>query len=194
MKLIVGLGNPGRQYTDTRHNVGFHVVAELARRGNGTLPRARFHGEWCEAGVGGQNCSLLRPQTFMNRSGQSVLEARDFYKVEYADLLVICDDFALPLGTVRVRARGSSGGQKGLHDILHRLGTEEIPRLRIGIGPVPEKWDPADFVLARFAEAEIPLVNESIKRSADAVEIWVRDGIQTCMNRCNTGSTTRDGD
>jgi PTH1 family peptidyl-tRNA hydrolase len=194
MKLIVGLGNPGRQYADTRHNVGFHVVAELARRGNATLPRVRFHGEFMEVRVAGQSCWLLRPQTFMNCSGQSVLEARDFYKVENADLLVVCDDFALPLGSIRVRAKGSSGGQKGLHDILQRLGTEEIPRLRIGIGPVPDKWDPADFVLGRFADQEIPLVNESITRSADAVEVWVRDGIQTCMSRCNTGPKTRDGD
>jgi PTH1 family peptidyl-tRNA hydrolase len=116
-----------------------------------------------------------------------VLEARDFYKVENSDLLVVCDDFALPLGKLRVRTKGSSGGQKGLDDILLRLGTDDIPRLRIGIGPVPEKWDPADFVLSKFTKDEIPVINESIRRSADAVAIWVRDGIQTCMNQYNAG-------
>ncbi len=187
MKLIVGLGNPGSKYADTRHNVGFHVISELASRCGGSVPRAKFQGEVIEARIEGEACWLLSPQTFMNQSGRSVLEARDFYKVEHSDLLVICDDFALPLGSLRVRIKGSSGGQKGLDDILRRLGTDEIPRLRIGIGPVPEKWDPADFVLAKFSKDEVPLINESIRRSADAVAIWVRDGIQTCMNQCNAG-------
>jgi PTH1 family peptidyl-tRNA hydrolase len=187
MKLIVGLGNPGSKYANTRHNVGFHVITELARRYGGSVPRCKFQGEVTEARVEGQACWLLGPQTYMNHSGRSVLEARDFYKVENSDLLVICDDFALPLGSLRTRTKGSSGGQKGLDDILRRLGTDEIPRLRIGIGPVPEKWDPADFVLAQFTKDEIPIINESIQRSADAVAVWVRDGIQNCMNQCNAG-------
>jgi PTH1 family peptidyl-tRNA hydrolase len=185
MKLIVGLGNPGSKYADTRHNVGFHVISELERTCGGSLPRVRFQGEVLEARIDGQACCLLRPQTYMNHSGRSVLEARDFYKLDLADLLVICDDFALPLGSLRVRIKGSSGGQKGLEDIVRRLGTEEIPRLRIGIGPVPDKWDPADFVLGRFTKEEIPIINESIRRSADAVLVWVRDGIQNCMNQYN---------
>lgn len=187
MKLIVGLGNPGSKYASTRHNVGFHVISELARRWGGSVPRGKFQGEISEARIEGQACWLLCPQTYMNHSGRSVLEARDFYKVENSDLLVICDDFALPLGSIRMRTKGSSGGQKGLADILNRLGTEEIPRLRIGIGPVPDKWDPADFVLASFAKDEIAVINESIQRSANAVAVWVREGIQNCMNQCNTG-------
>lgn len=187
MKLIVGLGNPGSKYTDTRHNVGFHVIDELARRCGGSLRRGKFQGEISEARIEGQACWLLCPHTYMNHSGRSVLEARDFYKVENADLLVVCDDFALPLGKLRVRTKGSSGGQKGLDDILLRLGSDEIPRLRIGIGPVPEKWDPADFVLSKFTKDEIPIINESIRRSAEAVAVWVRDGVQTCMNQFNAG-------
>jgi peptidyl-tRNA hydrolase, PTH1 family len=177
MKLIVGLGNPGSKYKNTRHNVGFHVIAEVA-----------------EVRVDDQVCWLLCPQTYMNESGRSVLEARDFFKVDASDLLVICDDFALPLGALRVRVKGSAGGQKGLADILRRLGTDTIPRLRVGIGPVPDKWDPADFVLGQFTADQIPRINESIRRSADAVATWVRDGIQTCMNQFNTGKTTSDGD
>jgi peptidyl-tRNA hydrolase, PTH1 family len=187
MKLIVGLGNPGNKYADTRHNVGFHVIAELTKRCGGSLGRGRFQGEMNEARVEGQTCWWLRPHTYMNHSGRSVLEARDFYKVDNADLLVICDDFALPLGKLRVRTKGSAGGQKGLDDIINRLGTDEIPRLRIGIGPVPPQWDPADFVLGKFTKDEIPIINESIRRSADAVAIWVRDGVQSCMNQFNAG-------
>lgn len=187
MKLIVGLGNPGGKYADTRHNVGFHVVEELAKRHGGGVPRAKFQGEIREARIEGQACWLLCPHTYMNHSGRSVLEARDFYKVEAAEILVVCDDFALPLGKLRVRPKGSAGGQKGLDDILRRLGTDEIPRLRIGIGPVPEKWNPADFVLGKFTKEEIPTINESIRRSADAVALWVRDGVQNCMNQYNAG-------
>ena len=187
MKLIVGLGNPGPKYAKTRHNVGFQVIDELARGWSGSAPRQKFQGEVREARIEGDACWLLCPQTFMNLSGRSVLEARDFYKVDNADLLVICDDFALPLGSLRMRTKGSSGGQKGLADIVNRLGTEEVPRLRIGIGPVPDKWDPADFVLAPFTKDELPIIRESIERSAKAVAIWVREGIQTCMNQCNTG-------
>lgn len=187
MKLIAGLGNPGSKYADTRHNVGFHVIAELVKRSGNPTPRAKFHGETWEARIGGETCWLVCPHTFMNESGRSLLEARDFYKIEHSDILVVCDDFALPLGKLRVRTKGSSGGQKGLDDILRRLGADDIPRLRIGIGPVPEKWNPADFVLGKFTKDEIPFINESIRRSADAIAIWVRDGIQPCMNQCNAG-------
>lgn len=187
MKLIVGLGNPGGKYRDTRHNVGFHVLDLLVQQSGGSIPRSRFQGEWTEARVGGETCGLLCPHTYMNHSGRSVLEARDFYKIEPENLLVICDDFALPLGKLRVRSKGSAGGQKGLADILLRLGTEEIPRLRIGIGPVPEKWNPADFVLGKFTKEEVTLINESIRRSVEAVALWVRQGIQDCMNQFNAG-------
>lgn len=187
MKLIVGLGNPGSKYASTRHNVGFHVISELAKRGAASVPRGKFQGEVWEVRLEGEACCLLCPHTFMNQSGRSVLEARDFYKVDLSDLLVVCDDFALPLGKLRVRMKGSSGGQKGLDDIIRRLRTEEFPRLRIGIGPVPENWNPADFVLGKFTKDEIPLINESVRRSTDAVTIWVRHGIQDCMNQCNAG-------
>jgi peptidyl-tRNA hydrolase, PTH1 family len=121
----------------------------------------------------------------MNLSGASALAARVFYKVENTDLLVVCDDFNIPLGTLRLRGQGSAGGQKGLADILHRLGTDEVPRLRIGVGPVPASWDPIDFVLSRFTKDEKPEIELSLVRAADAVEAWATKGMAEAMNRFN---------
>jgi PTH1 family peptidyl-tRNA hydrolase len=157
-KLIVGLGNPGRQYASTRHNVGFEVAGQLATRYGGSRPRGRFHGETVEIEIEGRRAMVLCPHTYMNRSGLSVAEASSFFKLHPADLLIICDDFHLPLGKLRFRARGSSGGQKGLQDILRCLATDELARLRFGIGTPPEGWDVADYVLSRFAADEQPLV------------------------------------
>lgn len=185
MKLVVGLGNPGRKYQATRHNVGFAALAELARRLGLSRPKARFQGEVIETEWEGDKVLLLAPQTYMNESGASVLAACDFYKLSHEQLLVICDDLNLPLGKVRLRARGSSGGQKGLADIIRRLGTEEFSRLRIGIGMPPERWDPADYVLARFAPTEVPAIEQAVATAADAVGDWVRQGIEYCMNRYN---------
>ncbi len=185
MKLVVGLGNPGRKYEHTRHNVGYAVVAELARLGSGTHPRQRFRGEVIEADLGGVRALLLCPTTYMNRSGQSVAEARDFYKLPLENMLVICDDLNLPLGKLRFRASGSSGGHKGLEDIIRWLGSEGFARLRIGIGQVPEGWDAADYVLARFAESEKACIEQSIARAAGAVVDWACRGIEYCMNRYN---------
>jgi peptidyl-tRNA hydrolase, PTH1 family len=187
MKLIVGLGNPGKKYADTRHNVGFHITRELSRRFVTNPLREKFQGEVAEARIEGHACWLLCPLTYMNNSGSSVLEARDFYKVENADLLILCDDFNLPVGKLRIRSKGSSGGQKGLEDIIRRLGTEDVPRLRIGIGPVTSGWDPADFVLGRFNKEELPIINQAIQIAADAAVVWVRDGIESCMNQFNPG-------
>lgn len=185
MKLVVGLGNPGRRYEHTRHNVGYAVVAELARQAGTTRTRRRFHGEVVEAEVGGVRALLLCPTTYMNRSGQSVAEARDYFKLPLEDMLVICDDLNLPLGKLRFRAGGSSGGHKGLEDIIRHLGSERFARLRIGIGQVPEGWDAADYVLARFAEGEKACIQQSIARAADAVADWACRGIDYCMNRYN---------
>jgi PTH1 family peptidyl-tRNA hydrolase len=185
MKLVVGLGNPGRRYLGTRHNIGYAVLAELGRRFGTGKPKAKFQGEVMEAELGGQRALLLSPTTYMNLSGVSVLEARDFYKVQHEDLLTLCDDLNLPLGKLRVRAQGSSGGQKGLEDIIRRLGSEAFPRLRVGIGTPPPGWDAADFVLARFTAEEQLLVDEAVRQAADAVVVWAREGVDGCMNRYN---------
>jgi PTH1 family peptidyl-tRNA hydrolase len=183
-RLVVGLGNPGKRYENTRHNVGFDVVAELARRHSATRPRAKFQGELSEAIINGRRTLLLCPLTFMNRSGASVQPARDFYKLDAADVLVVCDDFALPLAKLRFRPSGSSGGQKGLNDIIQRLGTD-LPRLRLGIGPLPENWDVADFVLSKFKSDDRQTIDQAVARAADGVADWVSHDIQYCMNQYN---------
>jgi PTH1 family peptidyl-tRNA hydrolase len=185
MKLIVGLGNPGKKYADTRHNVGFAVAGLLARRFGQTKPRAKFRGEVVEANVGGERVLLLCPHTYMNRSGASVLAARDFFKIDDADLLIVCDDVNLPLAKLRCRARGSSGGQKGLADIIRCLGTQELARVRIGIGSPPDGWDVAAYVLSRFHADEIEPIQTAVERAANAAADWTREGIETCMNRYN---------
>lgn len=185
MKLVVGLGNPGRRYAGTRHNVGFTVLAELARRFGTSAVKAKFHGEVVEAALEGQTALLLSPLTFMNHSGTSVQAAWSFYKIAKEDLLILCDDLNLPVGKLRIRSGGSSGGQKGLEDIIRRLGTEEFARLRIGIGSPPEGWDWADYVLSKFGKEEIPEVDNAVVRAADAAVLWAREGIDTCMNRYN---------
>jgi PTH1 family peptidyl-tRNA hydrolase len=185
MKLVAGLGNPGRAYEGTRHNIGFDVLEVLARRGGTPDRRARFQGELAQTTIRGCPVLLLWPLTWMNLSGASVLAARDFYKIDNADILVLCDDFQIPIDTLRIRGSGSSGGQKGLSDILARLGTKDVPRLRIGVGPLPSGWIAADFVLGKFTKTERPTVERVGERAADAVEEWVGAGIESAMNRYN---------
>ena len=183
MKLIVGLGNPGREYAGTRHNVGYDVIDVLASRWNISLATEKFHGWFGDGEIRGKRAVLLKPLTFMNRSGRAVLAAGRFYKLDPQDLLVISDDMALPLGRLRMRARGSGGGHNGLEDIVDRLGTNEWCRLRIGIGePIGV---PTAYVLSRFTEQEKPLVQRSREHSADAVECWLVDGVDLAMIRFN---------
>lgn len=186
MKLVFGLGNPGRRYEGTRHNIGAMVVGELARRHATGPVKNKFHAEVVEASLAGQAALLLVPTTYMNLSGQCVQEAQAFYKTPLDDVLVICDDLNLPLGKLRLRAKGSSGGQKGLEDIIRRLGSEEFPRLRIGIGQAPEGWDWADFVLSKFGKDQWSQIETSLQRAADAVAGWARDGIAVSMSRYNS--------
>jgi PTH1 family peptidyl-tRNA hydrolase len=185
MKLVVGLGNPGRKYAGTRHNVGFEVLADLARRFASGPPKTSFQGEVADVSLDGNRVVLLWPQTFMNRSGSSVVKARDFYKLTNQDVLVICDDFNLPAARLRFRAKGSAGGQKGLEDVIRCLGSDEFARLRIGIGAPPEGWETVDYVLGKFSKQELPDIEQAIGRAADAVVVWAREGIDHCMNQFN---------
>jgi PTH1 family peptidyl-tRNA hydrolase len=185
VKLLVGLGNPGPSYGGTRHNVGFDVLEIVASRAGSPPRRGRFQGEVAQASIRGCSVLLLWPLTWMNLSGSSVLAARDFYKIDSADILVICDDFNLGLGTTRMRPGGSAGGQNGLADVVARLGTSDVPRLRVGIGPVPQGWQPADFVLGKFPKSDRDDVDAVLQRAADAAEVWVAAGIQAAMNRYN---------
>ena len=185
MKLVIGLGNPGRRYEGTRHNVGFAVLAELVRRFASGPAKSKFHGSVAEASLGGVPALLLTPGTYMNLSGTSVQAAQSFYKLAWSDLLVLCDDLNLPLGKLRIRMAGSAGGQKGLEHIIRCLGTDEIPRLRVGIGQPLEGRSWIDFVLSKFTEADIPVIEQAVQRAADAVVVWAQAGIELCMNRYN---------
>ena len=185
MKLIVGLGNPGRKFQGTRHNIGFDTVAILAQQFATGKAKSRFQGELWEADIRDQRCLLLCPNTYMNLSGRSVRPVQEYFRIELDQLLVICDDFHLTLGRIRYRPKGSSGGQKGLGDIIQCLGTDQVARLRIGVGPLPDRWDAADFVLSRFTNEEQELVAGTVDAAASSVETWVEDGMEECMNRYN---------
>ena len=183
-KLVVGLGNPGSKYDGTRHNIGFQVVDRLAQGGTVARFARKFEGQLAETEIDFQRVLLLKPETFMNLSGRSVRQALQFYKLEAADLLVVCDDLNLPLGKLRLRPGGSDGGQKGLRDIANQLGTEEFARLRLGLGdrgPI----DAADFVLTRFRAAEQPIINDALIAATQAVAVWVSQGTAAAMNRFN---------
>lgn len=185
MKLIVGLGNPGRKYEGTRHNVGFEVIAELAKRYCVDRPKSKFNAEIVETIVKNEKTMLMRPLAFMNLSGNSVKEAFDFYKLSLDDILVICDDLNLPVGRLRLRPGGSAGGQNGLRNIIDRLGNQKVKRLRIGVDRPPPNWDPANYVLGRFTEEQQPAVSKAIKLAADAVETWISHGMDKAMSQFN---------
>lgn len=195
MKLVVGLGNPGREYSQTRHNVGYLVLAELATRwsgdkssggkSGGERPKSRFHADTLDVVIAGERALLLCPTTYMNRSGLAVGEAVAFYKLSPCDVLVICDDMDLPFGKLRFRERGSSGGQKGLRDVLRVMGTEDVSRLRIGIGRPPDRMDAADHVLTAFTESERATLPQLFFEAVRAVELWTTQGATTAMNQTN---------
>ncbi|MGH7128087.1 MAG: aminoacyl-tRNA hydrolase [Planctomycetaceae bacterium] len=188
MKAVVGLGNPGLKYQKTRHNVGYEVLAELARRLGGGRPTIKFEAETVEVRLGDEKVLLVAPQTYMNRSGRSVRQAVDFFKLPLDDLLIVCDDMNLDCGRLRLRGAGSAGGQKGLADIIRHLGTEAFPRLRLGIGRPPGRMAATDYVLSRFRSEETEAIEHALALAADAVETWVGDGLDAAMNRFNAAS------
>jgi PTH1 family peptidyl-tRNA hydrolase len=183
-KLVVGLGNPGSKYQATRHNIGFEVVDRLAQGGSGVSFARKFDGLIAETEIDFHRVLLLKPETFMNLSGRSVGQVMRFYQLGLADLLVVCDDLNLPLGKIRIRGGGSDGGQKGLRDISAQLGTDDYARLRLGIGQRGE-MDAADFVLSRFRSSERPAIDDALILAAQAVAVWVTQGLPTAMNRFN---------
>ncbi len=184
LKLVVGLGNPGSKYQATRHNLGFEVVDRLAQGGARPSFARKFEGQLAEIEIDFRRVLLLKPETFMNLSGRSVGQAMRFYKLEPADLLIVCDDLSLPLGKLRIRPGGSDGGQKGLRDIAAHLGTDQFPRLRIGLGD-RENSDASDFVLGRFRSSERPIIDDALILATQAVAVWVTQGLDAAMNRFN---------
>ena len=185
MKLVVGLGNPGRRYEGTRHNVGFEIIDLLARRHRGEWEAAPRGIEALVARIRASDTVLAKPLTFMNLSGGAVVALLQFYKIEPADLLVVVDDVNIELGRLRSRPGGSAGGHNGLKSIIGSLGSEQFARLRVGVGRGDDRRDLADHVLARFDADERPIVAETVDRSADAVDLFVAEGIAQVMNRYN---------
>jgi PTH1 family peptidyl-tRNA hydrolase len=184
IKLVVGLGNPGGKYQGTRHNIGFELIDSLARGGSTASFSSKFDGQVAEIEIDFRRVLLLKPDTFMNLSGRSVGQAVRFYKLSLQDVLVVCDDLSLPVGKLRLRPGGSDGGQKGLRDITAHLGTDQFPRLRIGIGD-NDDIDAVDYVLSRFRGAERTAIDDSLILASQAVAVWVTQGIDAAMNRFN---------
>ena len=183
MKAIVGLGNPGSRYELTRHNVGFRVIDQLAKRWRIGMEREKFHAWYGDGAVGEESVALLKPTTFMNRSGQAVVAAGRFHQLNESDLLVVTDDVALPCGRIRLRPAGSAGGHNGLQDVIDRLGSESFARLRVGVGA--RQGDPVSYVLSPFLPEESPVMDRAIERAAEAAASWVTDGVDRAMNRFN---------
>jgi PTH1 family peptidyl-tRNA hydrolase len=194
VKLIVGLGNPGREYRDTRHNVGFMVVDEIAKRHNLSFAMApsQVPETFVAKKFGPEPVLVAKPLTFMNRSGDAVAALARYYDIAAGDLLVVVDEVAVPFGRLRARARGSAGGHNGLKSTIERLGTTEFPRLRLGVGRGDTRRDLADHVLSKFEADEQPVLEEFIARAADAAEMFAAEGIAQVMNTYNPGATDPD--
>ena len=184
--LVVGLGNPGREYERTRHNVGYRAAELLAQQAGVKLDRARFRGLCRTAELAGQKVLLLKPETYMNASGESVQLAAMFFKVPISRILVLSDDISLPVGKIRVRAEGSAGGHNGLRSVISRLGSQEFPRIRIGVGAKPHPdYDLADWVLSNFSAEEEKTLEPAVENAAAAVLELIRNGPQSAASRFN---------
>ena len=184
--LVVGLGNPGEKYENTRHNVGFLTVDELAERARVPVQKLKYRALTNTVELGGARALLMKPVTYMNLSGEAVGQAARFYKIPPERVLVISDDVSLPLGKLRIRKSGSAGGHNGLKSIIQHLGTDQFPRVKIGVGEKPHPdYDMADWVLSRFTGEDLKTITQAVKRAADAVECFVREGPDKAMNRFN---------
>ncbi len=184
--LLVCLGNPGKEYENTRHNIGFMAADELARREGVKVNKLRYRALTGEVRAGGQRVLVLKPQTYMNLSGEAVKLAGGFYKIPPDHVLVVSDDVALPLGKLRIRAGGSAGGHNGLKNIIAHLGTEQFPRIRVGVGaPEHPEFEMIDWVIGKFSQQERKLADEAVKRAVDAALCVMEQGVQEAQNRFN---------
>lgn len=186
MYLIVGLGNFGKEYDNTRHNIGFAVIDKLAEQENIAVTEKKFKGMIGKGIVAGQKCVLIKPLTYMNLSGECIREAMDFYKIdETAELIVISDDISLDVGKLRIRKKGSAGGHNGLKNIILHLGHDSFNRIRVGVGEKPKNWDLADYVLGHFSGEEKKMMEQAAERAADAIRTMITEGPDTAMNMYN---------
>ena len=185
MHVLIGLGNPGAQYAHTRHNCGFEVIDRLSARWGVPVDRARCHGLAGETRLNGERVILLKPQTYMNLSGDCVADALRWYKIGPQDVMIFSDDIDLPLGAIRVRPFGGAGTHNGWRDILLKTGSDRFPRVRVGVGAKPPEWDLADWVLSRFSAEDQPLMDAAFQRAADAAACFLQYGIEEAMNLYN---------
>ncbi|MFD1736902.1 aminoacyl-tRNA hydrolase [Bacillus salitolerans] len=186
MKVIIGLGNPGREYAQTRHNVGFITIDELAMRHQIPLDKEKFKALYGSGIMNGEKVILLKPLTYMNLSGEAVRPIIDYFNVDIDDIVVIYDDLDLPVGKVRLRAKGSAGGQNGMKSIIQHIGTQEFKRIRIGIGRPQNGMKVPDYVLGKFVGEDVPAMVQSIKTAADACETWMKHTFIDVMNQYNS--------
>ncbi len=185
MIIIAGLGNPGKQYDKTKHNVGFWVIDKLAKEYNIEVTKFKHKALIGEGNIAGKKVLLVKPQTYMNLSGESIREIIKFYKVPLEQFYVIYDDTSLPLSNVRIREKGSAGGHNGIKNIIAHLGTDIFLRIKVGIGEKPNGWDLADYVLAPFSKDEEPLILSGVDKAYHAVELLLTKGIKEAMNQTN---------
>ena len=183
--LLVGLGNPGAEYERTRHNAGFRVVEAAGRKWGADWKDWQKLGAYAKVSVCGQEVFLLKPFTYMNESGRAVSSLARFYKIPPQNCFICFDDVSLEVGKIRLRPSGSAGGQKGMKSVMEQLGTQDIPRLRLGIGPKPEKFDLVNFVLGRFSKEEETTLSSTLPRAVDALECYLIHGIEKAMNQFN---------
>ena len=188
MLIIAGLGNPGKEYENTRHNAGFMVMDALAEKIGADISEKK-HKALCGKGViGGEKVILMKPQTYMNSSGESIRAAADYYKVDPEDILIVYDDISLAPGQIRIRKKGSAGGHNGIKNIIANLGTDRFMRVKVGVGEKPKNWDLADYVLSPFTKDERPLVNLAIEHAAKAIEQMLNGDVDAAMNEYNRKS------
>lgn len=185
MYVVVGLGNPGRKYEGTKHNIGFHAIDRLAHRLQISVTKLKHKALIGEGHIGGEKVVLVKPQTFMNLSGQSVMELMQFYKLEPSRLLVIYDDIDVKVGSIRIREKGSAGSHNGMKNIIYLIQRDDFPRIRIGVGKPREGQDLADFVLSPFDREALPLIDEAVDRAVLAVETIIKENLQLAMNKYN---------
>lgn len=186
MYYIVGLGNPGLQYENTRHNVGFMTIDYLANKYDIDVRKSKFKSLYGQGEISGHKVMLIKPQIYMNNSGEAVREIRNFYKFDIDKLIVIYDDIDIDFGTIRIRKKGSAGSHNGMKSIIYQIQDDQFPRIKVSIGKKPEKWDLANFVLSGFSKEEAEILEDEIRIAAEAIEIILKDDVDKAMNKFNS--------
>lgn len=183
--VIVGLGNPGKQYDKTKHNIGFDIIDNIADKYKINVSKFKHKALVGSGTINGQSVMLVKPQTFMNLSGECVREIVNFYKVPQENFIVIYDDISLPLSRIRMREKGSHGGHNGIKNIINLMGTDIFPRIKVGVNEKPKDWDLADYVLSKFTDDELPMVEMGKEKAVEGLEIFLEEGLQSAMNKMN---------